>query len=232
MDIDAFTEVLQNMDITFVLVFCVVFLLCYYALRKPNDIPPGPVTVPFFGNIPQLARTNQLLLFRKWRQQYGDIFSVYMGNQLLVVLNGYKTIKEALVSRGNVFSDRPQNFMLNKIKEGQGILFTSGTSWKMQRKFVLNCLQEFGFGRNSSEVCITDEAKILIELMEQNADAPLNLKYVITVCVSNVMCGIVLGKRFSQDDKQFLEVLANISEDAKHLGNASILMNCFPFLQY
>ncbi|KAK3593222.1 hypothetical protein CHS0354_002756 [Potamilus streckersoni] len=220
------------MDVTSIIVFCVVFLLCYYALRTPKFIPPGPVIFPLLGNIPQLAGRNPLLLFRKWRKQYGDVFSVYMGNQLLVVLNGYKTIKEALVTRGNVFSDRPPNFIFDKIKKGKGLIFTSGTLWKTQRKFTLTCLQDLGFGRNSFEVCIADEAKILIELMEQNADASINLKVLLRMCVSNVMCGIVFGRRFSHDDKQFLEVVANISEDAKHLGNASILMNCFPFLQY
>ncbi|KAL3883905.1 hypothetical protein ACJMK2_030135 [Sinanodonta woodiana] len=220
------------MDMTSMLVFCVVVLLCYYALRTPNNIPMGPLTVPLLGNIPQLIGRNPLLLFRKWRKQYGDVFSVYMGSQLLVVLNGYKTIKEALVTRGNVFSERPHNFLLDKINEGEGILFASGTSWKRQKKFTLNCLQELGFGCNSLEVCIVDEAKILIEQIEQNSGAPLNLKDILIRSVSNVICGIVFGRRFSHEDKQFLEVLSNFSEDAKYLGNASILMNCFPFLQY
>ncbi|KAK3594479.1 hypothetical protein CHS0354_030000 [Potamilus streckersoni] len=227
-----FTEVLRNMDMTSILVFCVVFLLCCYALRTPDDIPPGPVVAPLLGNIPQLAGRNPLILFQKWRKQYGDVFSVYMGSQLLVVLNGYKTIKEALVTQGNVFSDRPQNFMLDKLKEGEGVIFTSGTSWKIQRKFTLNSLQDLGFGRDSFEVCIAEEAKILIELIRYNADAPLNLKDILRTCVSNVICGIVFGRRFSHDDRQFLEVVINITEDGKLLGNASILTNCFPFLQY
>ncbi|KAL3884088.1 hypothetical protein ACJMK2_030310 [Sinanodonta woodiana] len=220
------------MDVTSILVFCVVFLFCYYALRTPSNIPMGPVSVPLLGNIPQLAGKIPLLLFRKWRKQYGDVFSVYMGSQLLVVLNGYKIIKEALVTRGNVFSDRPHNFILDKMKDGEGVIFTSGASWKKQRKLSLNCLQKLGFSRNSFEVCIADEAKILIKLIEQNTDAALKMKDILIMCVSNVICGIVFGRRFSHEDKQFLEVVANMSEDAKYIGHASILMNCFPFLQY
>ncbi|KAL3884074.1 hypothetical protein ACJMK2_030296 [Sinanodonta woodiana] len=229
---DVFTEVIQNMDITSLFVFCVVFLLCYYALKKTNNIPTGPVSVPLLGNIPQLAGRNPLIMFRKWRKQYGDVFSVYMGSQLLIVLNGYETINEALVTRANVFSERPHNFMLDKIKEGEGVIFASGTSWKRQKKIALHCLQELGFGCNSFEVCIADEAKTLIKQIEQNADVSLNLKDILTTCVSNVMCGILFGRRFSHEDNKFLEVVANFSEDAKYLGNASILMNCFPFLQY
>ncbi|KAL3883906.1 hypothetical protein ACJMK2_030136 [Sinanodonta woodiana] len=220
------------MDMTSMLVFCVVVLLCYYALRTPNNIPMGPLTVPLLGNIPQLIGRNPLLLFRKWRKQYGDVFSVYMGSQLLIVLNGYTTIKEALVARGNVLSERPHNFLLDKIKDGEGIIFASEASWKKQRKLAVNCLQELGFGRNSFEICVADEAKILIELIEQNADNALNLKDILTTCVANVICGIMFGRRFSHEDKQFLDILANISEDAKNLGNTNILINCFPFLQY
>ncbi|KAL3884082.1 hypothetical protein ACJMK2_030304 [Sinanodonta woodiana] len=115
---------------------------------------------------------------------------------------------------------------------GEGVIFTSGASWKKQRKLAVNCLQELGFGRSSFKVYIADEAKILIELIEQNTEASLNLKDILVMCVSNVMCGIVFGRRFSHEDKQFLEVAANFSEDAKYIGHASILMNCFPFLQY
>lgn len=37
--------------------------------------------------------------------------SLYLGDALVVVLNGYELIKEALVKNADVFSDRPVFFM-------------------------------------------------------------------------------------------------------------------------
>ena len=41
-------------------------------------------------------------------QKYGDIFTVYMGTERVVVINGYDTIKTCLTKTGGVFDGRPE----------------------------------------------------------------------------------------------------------------------------
>ncbi|KAL3884073.1 hypothetical protein ACJMK2_030295 [Sinanodonta woodiana] len=220
-------------NVTSILLFCVVFLLYFYGIQKPRDIPTGPnIYIPLLGNIPQLTWKDTMCLFRDWRTKYGDVFSVYLGHQLLVIINGYETIKEALVRRGSQFSERPPNYLLDKIKNGEGVIFTSGPSWRKQRKLSLNFLQDLGFGRTSFEQNILAEVHILLEMVRSTQGHPFDIKKMLRLCVSNVMCGIVFGKRFNHDDRKFFTIIHNFDEDSKALGNASVLMNCFPFLHY
>lgn len=44
-----------------------------------------------------------------WEQTrlYGNVFSLFVGSQLVVVLNGYEAVRDALSNHPEVFSDRP-----------------------------------------------------------------------------------------------------------------------------
>ncbi|BFZ13150.1 hypothetical protein BsWGS_16189 [Bradybaena similaris] len=81
------------------------FLIWMY--RHDPRLPPCPGSrVPIFGHLLQIG-SDPRPTFEKWRNQCGDIYSVYMGQSLAVVLNGYDVLKEALVTKGDAFSDRP-----------------------------------------------------------------------------------------------------------------------------
>lgn len=54
------------------------------------------------------------------RKKYGDIFSFYAGSRLIVVLNGYSAIHEALVKKCDVFSARPKTFISQQMAQGHG----------------------------------------------------------------------------------------------------------------
>lgn len=61
------------------------------------------------------------------REQYGDVFTVHMGPRPVVILCGTKTIREALVDKGDAFSGRRNIAVLNPVfqeygKNLQGIL--------------------------------------------------------------------------------------------------------------
>lgn len=42
---------------------------------------------------------------------------------------------QALLKQGSKFSGRPNNYMLNDMSRGLGILFSDGGLWKEQRRF-------------------------------------------------------------------------------------------------
>ncbi|KAI8482126.1 cytochrome P450 2 sub U member 1 [Branchiostoma belcheri] len=60
-------------------------------LQKPDRYPAGRVNV--LGHLLALGRAPHLKL-TAWRRQYGDVFTVRMGME---VLNGYTAVKDALV---------------------------------------------------------------------------------------------------------------------------------------
>ena len=98
----------------------VLSLLWWLSTRRPAGLPPGPgFALPLLGHL-YLLDKDPRAQFRAWRRQYGDVFSLYMGGRLLVVLNGFPVIKEALVKFGDVFSDRPHIFTIDRLSENKG----------------------------------------------------------------------------------------------------------------
>ena len=96
-----------------ILTFCSVFLLLYYGLKQRKNLPPGPLSLPLVGSLPSLifnlVRTGDEpeYLFAKMAKHYGDVFSLKVGTKLIVVVNGYKSMKEAF---GNpLMNDRPRS---------------------------------------------------------------------------------------------------------------------------
>ena len=99
-------------------------LLWWLSTRRPPGLPPGPgPALPLLGHI-HLVDKDPRAKFRAWRRQYGDVFSLYMGGRLVVVLNGFPVIKETLVKLAGVFSDRPHTFLSDKFAENRGTTLT------------------------------------------------------------------------------------------------------------
>ena len=98
----------------------VLSLLWWLSTRRPAGLPPGPgFALPLLGHL-HLLDKDPRVQFRAWRQHYGDVFSLYMGGRLVVVLNGFPVIKEALVKFADVFSDRPHIFTMDRLSENKG----------------------------------------------------------------------------------------------------------------
>ena len=97
------------------------FALPLFVRRKIVDkdghpIPPGP-----FLRYICLRRYPERTL-REWAKTYGPLFSVWMGNQLVVVISDARIAKDLLVSNGAIFSSRKQYFMKSQtILRGRAI---------------------------------------------------------------------------------------------------------------
>jgi hypothetical protein len=62
---------------------------------------------------------------RAWARTYGPLFSVWMGNQLFVVISDARIAKDLLVSNGAIFSSRKRYFMKSQtILRGRAITAT------------------------------------------------------------------------------------------------------------
>ena len=224
---------IMESNTTSVLIFVLVFLLVYMSTRKPVGIPPGsPLTAPVVGDLPLLVTGDILETFRRLRKRYGNIFSFYMGRELVIVLNGYNIIHKAAVRKGQTFSGRPQNYLSNVTVSGKGIIFTSGIFWKTQRKFVHNSLQELGFGKSSFDEKIRAEVKCFIDVLKELNGQPFDIKDFINGAVANIIFAIVCGKRHDYDDPVFKRLLYNADIGGKLIMKVSVLLNCLPFLKY
>ncbi|XP_067651858.1 cytochrome P450 2U1-like [Haliotis asinina] len=210
---------------------CVAVLILLWLLtRRPTGLPPGPTLLPFFGNALSMG-SDPRVTFRKLRQQYGDIFSVYLFNKPVIVLNGYSTLREAIVKNADVFSDRPHNTLNDFITKGRGVGGTSGDLWREQRRFTLNTLREFGAGRNIMEDKIHEEISQFMEALEAERGQGFDCRRLVHNAVSNVISSIVFGKRFEYSDPLFITFLKGMEDTFANVGAAAVL-NVLPIVRF
>ena len=102
-----------------ILVCAVVFYVISWWTNKSQNLPPGPWRWPILGSLPSLG----IFMYRSGLQphqflatlskSYGKVFSLYLGNQLVIVLNSAEGIREAF--QNQYLTDRPQIILPEKL---------------------------------------------------------------------------------------------------------------------
>ncbi|XP_023265870.1 cytochrome P450 2K1-like [Seriola lalandi dorsalis] len=215
-----------------VAVLLVLYLVsCSFTAEKMGKEPPGPPPLPLLGNLLQLDLKRPYKTLCELSKKYGSVFTVYFGTNKVVVLAGYKAVKEALVSYAEEFGDRNISPIFYETNQGHGILFANGESWKELRRFALTTLRDFGMGKRVAEEKILEECRYLIQMFEEHKGKPFDTTCPVNYATSNIISSIVYGSRFEYDDPRFQNLVRRANETIRIVGSASIqLYNMFPRL--
>ncbi|XP_078522257.1 cytochrome P450 2J5-like isoform X1 [Lissotriton helveticus] len=193
--------------------------------------PPGPTPLPIIGNLWTLKFVLHHETLMQLAKTYGNIFTVWLGHQPVVVLNGYQTVREGLISHSEELAGRPSTPTTEEFTKGKGVVFTSGHNWKQQRRFALTVLRNLGLGRKSLEVRIQEEAQSLVEFFTMQRGKSLDPTQPIVLSVTNVICSVIFGHRFSRDDKEIHQLIEANELFVNNLGTKWFLLyDTFPWL--
>ncbi|XP_043090082.1 cytochrome P450 2K1 [Puntigrus tetrazona] len=231
----ALMEALLQVSTTGTLICCLLLLFAVYVLffrsQRDENEPPGPKPLPLLGNLLMLDVSKPHLSLCEMAKQFGPVFTVYFGPKKVVVLAGYKTVKQALVHHADEFGDREIMPMFHDFTKGHGIIFANGESWRELRRFALTNLRDFGMGKKKIEEKIIEETCHLQEEFEKFAGRPFETTQLMNYAASSVISSIVYGSRFEYTDPQLRNMVDRANESIRLSGTASVqLYNMFPFL--
>uniref|UniRef100_A0A674GBW0 Uncharacterized protein n=1 Tax=Taeniopygia guttata TaxID=59729 RepID=A0A674GBW0_TAEGU len=193
--------------VSLLLLLPILWFLAWSSDKKRSRLPPGPAPWPILGNLWQKDVLPLYKHYEKLSSTYGPIFTVWLGLKPVVVLCGYKAVKDALVGHSEEFGGRPQIPLLMQLSKDYGFVSNNEKKWRELRRFTLSTLRDFGMGKNSMSQKVQQEAQHLVELLaklEGNAFEPMTT---FRHAVSNVICSVVFGSRYSYSDVAFLELL-------------------------
>ncbi|XP_053509135.1 cytochrome P450 2K1 [Ictalurus furcatus] len=213
-----------------VLIVVIYFYLSGSSFKEDANEPPGPKPFPLLGNLLQLDLDRPHESLSELAKTYGSVFKVYFGTKKVVVLAGYKTVKQALVKYAEEFGEREINHTF-KFAEDHGILFSNGENWKEMRRFALTNLRDFGMGKKGSEDKIIEEIQYLKEVFESFGGKPFDTTQPVNYAVSNIISSIVYGNRFEYSDLQFKEMVNRANENVRIGGSAAMrIFNILPWI--
>ncbi|XP_069069018.1 cytochrome P450 2J2-like isoform X2 [Pleurodeles waltl] len=162
---------------------------------------------------------------------YGDVFTIWLGGKPMIVLNGYQTVRNALISHSEQFSGRPTNPLTVAFVGTNGILFSNGHTWKQQRRFGMTTMRNLGLGKKSLEVQIRGVSEQLLEFFSSEKGKAMDPARPIVNCVANVISSVVFGHCFNINDSTFQQLVKATSSVVNIRTQWwSRLYEAFPFL--
>ena len=207
-----------------ILYIVAILLAIYFAavnwrMRK-YKLPPGPPALPILGSLPFLEGKGMVgKLLHPSLEKYGkDFCSIWTGNRLIVVIQDIDLCRD-LLSRDE-FSSRvsiesPEVNVRGHKNRNLGIAGSSGSLWQQQRRFALKHLRDFGFGKQSLDSVIQDEAeytieKLILESLSNERTHNVKMEGTFNIPVVNVLWRIVASYRNdpdSEENKMFMKRL-------------------------
>ncbi|XP_020786096.2 cytochrome P450 2K4-like [Boleophthalmus pectinirostris] len=215
-----------------VLGFVLFLLVVYFISSNPaENEPPGPRPLPVFGNLLQLNLRSLHTSLWELSKKYGSVLTVWMGPNKWVILVGYKTVKEALVTHAEVFGERASTALMRETSNGHGLIWSNGERWRDLRRFAITNLRDFGMGKKACEDKITEECGHLVDVLQNYNGKAFDTMQTLNYSVSNIICSLVYGSRFQYQDPQFTTMVDLVNKRIQLASTPPMLLfNMFPSL--
>ncbi|XP_003400316.2 cytochrome P450 306a1 [Bombus terrestris] len=216
--------------------FVSVLVYVFYINRKIRRLPPGPWQLPIVGYLPWIDAKKPHETLTNLSRVYGPICGFRMGSVYTVLLSDPQLIKQTFSK--DMSTGRAPLYLTHGIMKGYGLVCAEGERWKDQRKFVSNCLRNFGMikhegpKREKMEKRISDAAnECAAALKNRGANGPIDPLNTLHHCMGNLVNSIVFGKTYKEEDEVWKWLRHLQEEGVKEIGVAGPL-NFLPFLRF
>ncbi|XP_044463354.1 premnaspirodiene oxygenase-like [Mangifera indica] len=217
------------------------FLLFFFMLLKKRkksktvektlNLLPGPLKLPFIGNLHQLGGSLPHHRLRDLARKYGPFMHLQLGEVSTVVVSSPRYAREVMKTHDINFASRPQMVATHILSYDSAdiILAPYGDSWRQLRKICM--LELFSTIRVKSFRSIREEeVSALIHFLASNTGSPINLTEKIFTLIHGITSRAAFGGK-SKDQELFISLMKDIVEVTAGF-NIADLFPSIGFLQW
>ncbi|KAH8112313.1 cytochrome P450 [Phellopilus nigrolimitatus] len=157
-------------------------------------IPSGPIGLPIVGSFPFLSHYPEMMM-DFWYKRFGPLYSLWIGNQLFMVISDPGIAKDLLVTNGVVTSSRKEMFIKSQtVFVGRGITATPyNDRWRKHRKIASVWLNQRAV--DSYSQVLDYEATTLLKELYRAGNNAINPQPHAGRCSLNNMLTIAFASR-------------------------------------
>eukprot|EP00057_Strongylocentrotus_purpuratus_P027471 XP_011681945.1 PREDICTED: cytochrome P450 1A1-like isoform X1 [Strongylocentrotus purpuratus] len=208
----------------------VVSIIVYYCQEwmefNVDKVPLGPTSLPFIGNVLQLKSKALHLSLTDMAAKFGNVFSMKLGRQRVVVLNDAQTVKTAY--NGPNFTNRPSVFSIEFFVSKGFMACQKKHDFRIHTKLMKHAFQAVTYTSLGDK--LVEEAMDLINQFDSyNGDA-FNPREDLNLVSLNILHNIAFGKRYQKGDTELHEIFDYSSRIMKGVSPVHPV-NLIPWLQ-
>ncbi|XP_031750767.1 cytochrome P450 2C20-like [Xenopus tropicalis] len=211
-------ESLSDVSLFLIVLLTLLFLISLWEQQKRSRLlPPGPTPIPLLGT-PSYITMDSACKYPQLQKKYGDLFTIWLLGDPVVVLCGYDVVRDALINHAEEFSGRPVQPLADKHSQGYNFE-SSNTHWRHFRRFTLTTLRNIGLGKKPLEERCLMEAKQLVEAVSEMEGRPFNPIHLLGCAVFNFISSILFGQQWGYSDKNLQECIRHTREHVDNVLN-------------
>ncbi|KAG8917897.1 hypothetical protein FRC02_002794, partial [Tulasnella sp. 418] len=197
--------------------------------RDPH-LPPGPPTHPIIGNLAILPPQNAYLTYMRWAKIYGDIFSLKVGTQTLIIISSYEAANEILEKNSDITSDRPPFELFRRFAPSGMVAFTPyGPLWKRMRKAVTEVMKPAA-RRENRPILLAEISQMLLDIHEDAENMFYHIQRASASAMFSITGGVRVPLSSSPLHKKFFHLHHTLSEVCQ--PGYALPVDIIPILNY
>lgn len=189
--------------------------------KHSAPLPPGPTSVPIFGNWLQVGNDLNHRVLASMSQTYGPIFLLKLGSKNLVVVSDPELATQVLHSQGVEFGSRPRNVVFDIFTgNGQDMVFTVyGDHWRKMRRIMTLPFFTNKVVQNYSDMW-EQEMDLVVQDLKANEvvvrSEGIVIRRRLQLMLYNIMYRMMFDAKFeSQEDPLFIQATRFNSERSR-----------------
>ncbi|TFY75248.1 hypothetical protein EWM64_g8764 [Hericium alpestre] len=191
---------------------------------------PGPKGYPFVGNLFDLPMEHEYYTFSKWGREYGDITSVTVLGQPMLILNSPQAAVEMLDKKSSIYSDRPHLTMASDLVGWKNVLVLTpyGDRFKAYRRMMHRIIGTRAAMDQYNPIMEAETHKSLARLLT----APQDFRAHLRKGIGAIILMISHGYKVQGDDDEMVRIADSATDQLNEIVSPGrFLVDQLPLLR-